>query len=72
MDQSAVPRTKRCLSKQAPKGLNLAYEQPDYLLRIVEQAGVARSMLSNTKLVSFEIGNEPGNLGRRDPLLGQD
>ena len=41
-------------------GLNLAYEQPDYLSRIVEQAGVARSMLKNTNLVSFEIGNEPG------------
>jgi hypothetical protein len=41
-------------------GLNLAYEQPDYLSRIVEQAGVARSMLKNTHLVSFEIGNEPG------------
>lgn len=43
-------------------GLNLAYEQSDYLSRIVEQAGVARSMLTHTNLVSFEIGNEPGNL----------
>jgi hypothetical protein len=44
-------------------GLNLAYEQPDYLSRIVEQAGVARSMLTNVNLVSFEIGNEPGTSG---------
>ena len=43
-------------------GLNLAYQQPDYLSRIVEQAGIAKAMLKNTNLVSYEIGNEPGRL----------
>jgi hypothetical protein len=71
MDKSAATRIKICLSNQLSKGLNLAYEQSDYLSRIVEQAGVARSMLSNTNLVSFEIGNEPGNLGQLHTLLGQ-
>jgi hypothetical protein len=57
--------TRRCYSGNDAfglilSGLNLAYEQPDYLSRIVEQASVARAMLKNTNLVSFEIGNEPG------------
>lgn len=40
-------------------GLNLAYENSDYLARIVEQAATAVKQFTNVKLVSFEVGNEP-------------
>ena len=40
-------------------GLNLAYQQSDYLDRIATHANAARQQLSNQHLVSMEIGNEP-------------
>lgn len=40
-------------------GLNLAYDGSDHIDRIVAEATAASSMLKNTALVSFEIGNEP-------------
>ncbi|KAI9708695.1 MAG: hypothetical protein M1828_002679 [Chrysothrix sp. TS-e1954] len=40
-------------------GLNLAYDNSDFISHIVAQADAARTMLKNVQLVSFEIGNEP-------------
>lgn len=40
-------------------GLNLAYEQPDYIDQIVLMANTSLSSLKNVDIVSFEIGNEP-------------
>jgi Glycosyl hydrolase family 79 C-terminal beta domain len=40
-------------------GLNLAYDGSDYLSNIVQQAQACLGGLSNVKVVSFEIGNEP-------------
>ncbi|KAF1989455.1 glycoside hydrolase family 79 protein [Aulographum hederae CBS 113979] len=40
-------------------GLNLAYSQGDYLERIVEAANASIAGMTNVKLFSFEIGNEP-------------
>lgn len=40
-------------------GLNLAYDESDYLERISEAAAGVLDNLNNTKLYSFEIGNEP-------------
>lgn len=40
-------------------GLSLAYDEPDYIDRIVASADAARTGLKNVDLVSFEIGNEP-------------
>ena len=40
-------------------GLNLAYEGSDYRDKIVTEAKAAIAGLTNAKLVSFEIGNEP-------------
>lgn len=40
-------------------GLNLAYEASDYLTQIVSEASSCLNGLSNVKLYSFEIGNEP-------------
>ena len=40
-------------------GLNLAYDNEDFISHIVAQADAARTMLKNVQLVSFEIGNEP-------------
>jgi hypothetical protein len=40
-------------------GLNLAYEQPDYINKIVTQAQAARAQLTNLDITSYEIGNEP-------------
>ncbi|OCK80203.1 glycoside hydrolase family 79 protein [Lepidopterella palustris CBS 459.81] len=40
-------------------GLNLAYQQSDYLDNIVKEARAALNGMTNVKLVSFEIGNEP-------------
>lgn len=39
--------------------LNMAYDQSDYLDRIDEAAAAVVDGLNNTKLYSFEIGNEP-------------
>lgn len=39
-------------------GLNLAYQEPDYISRIVQQANLSRAILTQVQLVSFEIGNE--------------
>lgn len=40
-------------------GLNMAYYEADYLDQITAMARAALSNLNNTKLTSFEIGNEP-------------
>ncbi|KAI2632495.1 hypothetical protein GGS26DRAFT_598249 [Hypomontagnella submonticulosa] len=40
-------------------GLNLAYEQDDYIQQITTMAKQAISMLSSLNITSFEIGNEP-------------
>lgn len=40
-------------------GLNLAYQQSDYLERIVESAGAVLNYTNNVNIFSFEIGNEP-------------
>ncbi|KAI0884973.1 uncharacterized protein GGS22DRAFT_200075 [Annulohypoxylon maeteangense] len=40
-------------------GLNLAYEQADFLERITEMANQAISRCPNLNITSFEIGNEP-------------
>lgn len=40
-------------------GLNLAYQGSDYEDRIVKHAQAVVDSLNNTKLYSFEIGNEP-------------
>lgn len=40
-------------------GLNLAYEQPDYISRIVDMANQVIKGTPRLNLVSFEIGNEP-------------
>jgi hypothetical protein len=40
-------------------GLNLAYQNTDYIDRMVKQAKAAVDGLKNTQLYSFEIGNEP-------------
>lgn len=40
-------------------GLNLAYQEPDYLDNIVVEAQAALDGMQNVKLYSFEIGNEP-------------
>lgn len=40
-------------------GLNLAYEQPDYIARIVDMANQVIKGTPRLNLVSFEIGNEP-------------
>lgn len=40
-------------------GLNLAYDESDYIARIVEEASAAVAMLNGPTLVSFEVGNEP-------------
>ncbi|KAI0384832.1 glycoside hydrolase superfamily [Hypomontagnella monticulosa] len=40
-------------------GLNLAYEQDDYIQQITTMAKQAISGLSNLNITSFEIGNEP-------------
>ncbi|KAF1817341.1 hypothetical protein P152DRAFT_373636, partial [Eremomyces bilateralis CBS 781.70] len=54
-------------------GLNLAYNFVDWQQRITDMAQAAVDGLSNTKLVSFEIGNEPdlyGQNGFRKPSYG--
>lgn len=40
-------------------GLNLAYEEEDYIDQITTMASQALERLSNVNVVSFEIGNEP-------------
>jgi len=40
-------------------GLNLAYDNADYLERIVAEAQAALNSTANINLFSFEIGNEP-------------
>jgi len=40
-------------------GLNLAYEQSDYIARITQMASLVIQNCPNLDLVSFEIGNEP-------------
>lgn len=40
-------------------GLNLAYEASDYISNIVTEASACLKGLSNVKLSSFEVGNEP-------------
>jgi len=40
-------------------GLNLAYQQPDYIDRLVTMANQVISGIPRLRLVSFEIGNEP-------------
>ena len=40
-------------------GLNLAYDESDYLSNIVAEASAVVKGLNNVQLVSFEIGNEP-------------
>ncbi|KAL7624158.1 hypothetical protein AAE478_005715 [Parahypoxylon ruwenzoriense] len=40
-------------------GLNLAYDQPDYIDQIVATAKQALSRCPNLTITSFEIGNEP-------------
>ncbi|OCL14149.1 glycoside hydrolase family 79 protein [Glonium stellatum] len=40
-------------------GLNLAYQESDYINNIVKEAAAALNGMTNVKLVSFEIGNEP-------------
>ena len=39
--------------------LNLAYQESDYVNNIVKEATAALKGMTNLKLVSFEIGNEP-------------
>ena len=55
-------------------GLNLAYEETDYLDQIVATAEQAVERLTDVNLVSFEIGNEPDlylqNQFRSDPTWG--
>lgn len=55
-------------------GLNLAYEESDYLDQITTMAEQAVDRLTDVDLVSFEIGNEPdlylGNQFRSDPQWG--
>lgn len=45
-------------------GLNLAYDKPDYLDRIVEMATQVIKNTPRLNLVSFEIGNEPDLYGQ--------
>ncbi|KAJ9662354.1 hypothetical protein H2198_001488 [Neophaeococcomyces mojaviensis] len=40
-------------------GLNLAYEESDYVARITQMANLVIENCPNLNLVSFEIGNEP-------------
>jgi hypothetical protein len=40
-------------------GLNMAYNESDYLQQIVNQANAALNGLSNVTVVGFEVGNEP-------------
>jgi len=40
-------------------GLNLAYDESDYLSNIVTEASAVLNGLTNVQLTSFEIGNEP-------------
>jgi hypothetical protein len=40
-------------------GLNMGYEGPGYIDRIVEAAAAAVNRMKNVHLYSFEIGNEP-------------
>ncbi|GAB7351666.1 hypothetical protein MBLNU459_g2264t1 [Dothideomycetes sp. NU459] len=40
-------------------GLNLAYDESDYLDKIVTEASAVLDVLTNVKVYSFEIGNEP-------------
>jgi len=40
-------------------GMNMAYQESDYLTHLVEEASAAVAMLKTPTLVSFEIGNEP-------------
>jgi len=40
-------------------GLNMAYQESDYLERIVAEAEAALNSTANINLFSFEIGNEP-------------
>ena len=55
-------------------GLNLAYDESDYIDQITTMAGQAIDRLTDVDLVSFEIGNEPDlylqNLFRSDPQWG--
>jgi len=40
-------------------GLNLAYDNADYMVNIVNEASAALNYTSNVNIFSFEIGNEP-------------
>ena len=40
-------------------GMNLAYEQSDYLTKITTHANAAREQLTNLDITGYEIGNEP-------------
>jgi Glycosyl hydrolase family 79 C-terminal beta domain len=55
-------------------GLNLAYQEADYIDQITTMAGQAVERLTDVNLVSFEIGNEPDlylqNQFRSDPQWG--
>ena len=55
-------------------GLNLAYEESDYIDRITTMANEAVYRLTDVNLVSFEVGNEPDlyleNQFRSDPQWG--
>ena len=55
-------------------GLNLAYQESDYIDRITTMAHQAVNRLTNVSLVSMEIGNEPDlylqNMFRSDPQWG--
>jgi hypothetical protein len=45
-------------------GLNLAYEESDYINNIVKEAQAVIGNLNNVQLYSFEIGNEPDLYGK--------
>lgn len=55
-------------------GLNLAYQEPDYIEQVTLMAEQAVNRLTNVRLVSFEVGNEPDlylqNGFRTDPQWG--
>lgn len=55
-------------------GLNLAYQESDYIDRITTMAHQAVNRLTDVSLVSMEIGNEPDlylqNMFRSDPQWG--
>ena len=75
------PRYFEVLNRLPPNtpvvyGLNLAYDLPDFIQNIVNQAEAAMSMLSRVRIASFEIGNEPDGYSehgfRSGPYSGRD